>query len=68
MKEVKLYQCEVCGTQYASKENAKKCEEFHAKGLKIDELFYKGMNQATEKFPVKIWIKDKTGEGRLYRL
>ena len=68
MKEVKLYQCEVCGTQYASKVNATKCEEFHAKGLKIDTLYYRGMNEVTEKFPIKILVKDKTGETRLYKL
>ena len=68
MKEVKLYQCEVCGTQYIDKENAKKCEKFHAKDLEIDRLYHRGMNETTDNFPVKILIKAKNGKTRLYRL
>ncbi len=35
MKEKKLYVCEVCNTSYASKEDAKKCEENHVGIRKI---------------------------------
>lgn len=31
MKEVTLYQCEICGTQYASEGAAIECEESHRK-------------------------------------
>lgn len=68
MKELKLYQCELCKTQYADKNEAKKCEEYHARDFKIDSLLYKGMNETSEKFPVKIWVKSKNGEERMYRL
>ncbi len=54
MKELKLYQCEICGTQYADKDKAKQCEQYHARGLEIDGWSYRGMNETTEKFPVKI--------------
>lgn len=67
MKELKLYQCEVCGTQYADKDKAKQCEQYHARGLEIDGWSYRGMNETTEKFPVKIWVKSKSGEERMYR-
>lgn len=66
MKEVKLFQCEVCGTQYIDKKDAEKCEEFHAKGLEIDRLYYKGMNETVQKFPDKILIKAKNGETKMY--
>lgn len=35
MKELKLYQCEICGTQYKSKTECEKCEKSHKKGLKM---------------------------------
>lgn len=68
MKELKLYQCELCRTQYADKNEAKRCEEYHVRDLKIDSFLYKGMNETSEKFPVKIWVKAKNGEERMYRL
>nr|DAO25876.1 MAG TPA: Monocytic leukemia zinc finger protein finger, acetyl transferase, DNA [Caudoviricetes sp.] len=68
MKELKLYQCELCRTQYADKNEAKQCEQYHARDLEIDGWSYRGMNETTEKFPVKIWVKSKNGEERMYRL
>ena len=68
MKGLKLYQCELCRTQYADKEEAKQCEQYHARGLEIDGWSYRGMNETSEKFPVKIWVKSKNGEERMYRL
>nr|DAS60465.1 MAG TPA: C2H2 type zinc-finger protein [Caudoviricetes sp.] len=68
MKELKLYQCELCKTQYADKEEAKRCEQYHVRGLEIDCCSYRGMNETSEKFPVKIWVKSKNGEERMYRL
>lgn len=35
MKEKTLYYCEFCGTAYASKTDAQKCEEFHKVPKKI---------------------------------
>ena len=55
MKEVKLYQCEVCGTRYADKLKAKECEKYH------------GMNVCGN-FPVKITLRAKSGEERTYKL
>ena len=68
MKELKLYQCELCGTKYADKNEAKKCEEFHVKDLEVSDCKYHGMNVCADKFPVKIWIKSKSGVKRMYRL
>ena len=36
--------------------------------LEIDCCSYRGMNETSEKFPVKIWVKAKNGEERMYRL
>lgn len=53
MKEIKLYQCEICGTKYAEKLKAKECEKYHAKDLIISDCKYHGMNVCGS-FPVKI--------------
>ena len=68
MKELKLYQCELCGTRYADKNEAKKCEEYHAKDLKISGCRYNGMNVNGDRFPVTIWVTSKDGKERMYRL
>ena len=38
MKELKLYACEHCGTQYKNKAEAEKCETSHKTKLKITIL------------------------------
>lgn len=35
MKELKLYQCEVCGRQYKTAEKAQVCERGHKKNLRV---------------------------------
>lgn len=30
MKELKLYQCEICGAQYKSQKTAEECEAYHS--------------------------------------
>lgn len=64
MKELKLYQCEVCGTEYSDESKAKECEKYHATGLRISGHKYDRIGR----FPVKIWVKSKDGEERMYRL
>lgn len=40
MKEVKLYQCELCGRQFKTAEKAQACEREHKKNLRvIDETY-----------------------------
>lgn len=40
MKELKLYQCEICGTKYTNKEEAQECEQGHKKNLRITTREY----------------------------
>ena len=68
MKELKLYQCEVCGRQYADKLKAKECEKYHVKDFEIVKRDYRGINEGAGAFPVKIWVRSKNGEERMYRL
>ena len=67
MKELKLYQCELCGTQYADRNQAKKCEEYHAKDIEIVKCIYCGMNKCEDRFPVHIWVQSKDGREAMYR-
>ena len=67
MKEIKLYQCEVCGTKYADKNEAKKCEKYHVKDFEIARCDYRGMNESAGAFPTKIWVRSKDGAEVMYR-
>lgn len=35
MKELKLYQCELCGSQFKTVEEAQECEREHKKNLRV---------------------------------
>ena len=35
MKEIKSYQCELCGRQFKTAENAQACEREHKKNLRV---------------------------------
>lgn len=68
MTETKLYKCDFCGKEYSMKERAKWCEDSHEKDFEIVNRAYRGMNECADKFPVKIWVRSKNGEERMYRL
>ena len=58
MAEKKLYTCDICHTDYADKDKAKKCEQNHkllGKATIIGE--YKSMNSITNGIPNKIKVK-----------
>ena len=40
MKELKLYQCELCGRQFKTAEKAQECEREHKKNLRVIEKKY----------------------------
>ena len=48
MREVKRYRCEICGTEYASKTDAEKCEEIHIKPIAVEYVYKPNMA-----YPVK---------------
>ena len=60
MTEKKLYTCDICKTDYASKEKAVQCENNH-KLLETATIVgtYKSMNSIPNGVPVKIKIKFK---------
>ena len=61
MKELKLFICECCGTQYKDKIEAKKCEDSHKTKLKIKSLKFVNYKNDNTGFPKSIEIEDEKG-------
>lgn len=63
MKEIKLYQCGFCHTQYKYENACKKCEENHKTKLKIFDAVYRPFKDDLSGFPIRIRVQDsKTGK------
>lgn len=56
MKELKLYQCERCGTQYSSRIMAEECERSHKVPIKISGCRYLSLKQNQPGYPQKISV------------
>lgn len=63
MKIKKLYTCDICGTDYADKENAAKCEKLHKLVSEIKDTRY----SAKYAYPHKILVKFKDGHEIWYK-
>ena len=63
MKELKLYQCEICGMQYKSKTECEKCEKSHKKGIKITLMEFLPYKNSEDGFPTAIVMQDENGNG-----
>lgn len=63
MKEISLYQCEVCGTNYADEAKAKECEEFHVTVDSVVRYKYgaKGMGSES-KHPYAVVVRMTDGK------
>lgn len=67
MKELSLYVCEVCGTQYSDKSACARCENGHRKNLRIVSSRYLSISQDKSGFPMTITIADKDGNTCIYK-
>lgn len=68
MKEIKLYQCGICHTQYADRNECKRCEAAHKQNLELKEACYKPYTVDHSGFPIRIIVMDtKTGKTAVYR-
>ena len=61
MKTKKLYECELCHTNYADKEEAQRCEKNHQKAVEISDTRYLSYNSDQSGIPTKICIKFTNG-------
>ncbi len=61
MKELKLYQCEICGTQYKNKAECKECEKRHIKPKGITGTRYLNFKDNKKGYPVLISVEMEDG-------
>lgn len=67
MKEIKLYKCDICETQYKSKEECKKCETSHIKPKEITGTRYLNVNENAKGYPLTVSIKMSDGKTVVYK-
>jgi uncharacterized lipoprotein NlpE involved in copper resistance len=67
MKELKRYVCEYCGTEYAAKEKAKKCEANHASKAKVIKEFFQPLSVDRTGVPIKLSVNFSNGKTYLFK-
>ena len=70
MKQITLFQCEICGTEYKFKNDAEKCEKHHIKPAfpPVAAGFYKPFNQqCADPYPYKVILEMEDGNKLVYR-
>lgn len=68
MKSKTLYTCEICHTDYADKETAKKCEKSHIVEVKKSKMFFKPIHMGCGAYPYKIEVEFTDGHKIQYRI
>ena len=68
MKAKTLYTCEICHTDYADRETAKKCEKSHITEVKESKMFFKPIHMGCGSYPYKIEVEFADGHKLHYRL
>lgn len=66
MKELKLYQCEICNTQYKSLEMAEQCEQFHNIPKRVEAAKYRSIN-GNGKYPDYVNVTFNDGSVKRYK-
>ena len=67
MKQIQKYQCEVCHTEYAKREDAVACEKNHKIPKAIVETRYLTKAQDGGGYPVTITVLMNNGERITYK-
>lgn len=66
MKELKLFQCEFCWSQYDNEHDCKKCEDNHIKPEKISSKSY-AQGYDAKNYPYSITVLMEDGQEVKYR-
>lgn len=68
MKKLELYQCEVCGTQYKSKQECLACETSHIRPVRIGGAKWNAKNVGcSDGLPLKVTIVFENGATAEYK-
>lgn len=62
MKEKTLYQCEICGTEYAQEDNALKCESSHRAIESVVPKKYRSLKSNPSGYPDRVLVTFDDGE------
>lgn len=65
MKELRLFQCEVCGTIYNNETERSACENFHVQPANIASCFFKSKNNCGAQYPYPYEIKCTMDNGEI---
>lgn len=67
MEERIVYRCEICGSDFSDRKQAKKCEEGHKTGLVVEKAEYNPCGWVNHGFPRMVILKSKDGKTAIYR-
>ena len=67
MKEIKLYCCEICGTNYNNKKMADTCEKNHKIPLKAKGCKWKPKSVENDGYPLEVLVEFADGSKVIYR-
>lgn len=67
MKELNLYQCDICGTQFAHKDLCQKCEQGHVQQIEIIKIRYLPITQDKSGMPTTITLTGPDGKHYVYK-
>lgn len=67
MKELKLYTCEFCGTNYSQKRVCEECEKSHLIAKKIKRQRYVSMKNNQKGHPISIDVQFDNGDIVTYK-
>lgn len=67
MKPVQKYQCEVCHTEYAKKEDAMHCEKNHKVPQNITSARHLPIGQNGTGYPITITVRMSDGQEVTYK-
>lgn len=67
MKAINLYQCEICGTQYKNRMDARDCEKSHKRVDKVISARYVSQKIDRSGMPISIVVTFEDGSQSSYR-
>ncbi len=67
MREKTLFVCELCKTEYASLDEANRCEKHHSPPVKVKAGRYIALNNDGCRAPLEVIVVTKDGNEYIYR-